>query len=316
MNILFITNMYPTDDYIYFGIHVKEQIDSIISNFHPNHKITFINGRKSKWNYLKSIVSINRQIARSKYDIVHIHFGLSGMFLLINPFFSLKTVVTLHSADIDPIKAGWLTQLITKFVVRRVDKVIILNDRMEDILKLHRDKLIRIPCGIDLDMFSTARNNLNNEVFTIGFPGNKRRPEKNYTLFKEIIDILNQKYNVKVVEFHNLTRVEVSQKLSELDCLLMTSLSEGSPQIIKEAMANNVPIVSSNVGDVNYLLENVANSYIVNSFEAEEFIEPIVSIIKLLAKERLTNGREKLNLLGLDLDSVASRIYKVYSETL
>ncbi|MEX2336234.1 MAG: glycosyltransferase, partial [Fulvivirga sp.] len=100
------------------------------------------------------------------------------------------------------------------------------------------------------------------------------------------------------------------------DCLLMTSLNEGSPQIIKEAMVAGVPVVSSNVGDVKNLLRGVQNSYVINSFDANQFITPIKRIMALNYKHRVTNGKERIIELKIDQDSIVEKIYNVYKQTI
>ena len=99
MKVLFITNMYPVPDYIYFGIHVKEQIEALKQNEDVEGDVYFINGRENKMNYFKSIAALRNIIEKGRYDLIHIHYGISGLFLL---FFSPKipVFVTLHSGEL------------------------------------------------------------------------------------------------------------------------------------------------------------------------------------------------------------------------
>lgn len=315
MKILYVTNMYPTADHIYNGIHVKEQIEHLVSKYHFEHEIYFINGRKSRLNYIKSIFCIYRRLKKNTFDLIHIHFGLSGFFLFFIPFINIPIVVTLHGSDINT-NASFLMKRISKFAVWRSTKVIILNDTIKAILRKYNNKLLKIPCGINIAQFSIERSNNLKNTFTIGFPGDKNRPGKNYKLFAGIICELQKSHIIKVVEFHNMTRTQVSKNLSQLDCLLMTSISEGSPQIIKEAMVCNLPIVSSKVGDVDDLLSGVQNSYVIDSFEKEPYIRKLNEIIALTPVERKSNGLKKIRKLGLDQDSVGLKIYKIYNDLL
>ncbi|MBK0404106.1 glycosyltransferase family 4 protein [Adhaeribacter sp. BT258] len=312
MKVLFITNMYPTSDYIYNGIHVKEQTDYLTSKYNLDSQIYFINGRQSAINYLKSIFSLNLFINKNKFDVIHIHFGLTGLFLLFNPFIYIPTVLTIHGSDISSSKLFGLLPIITKMVTKRVNKVIILNENMYSLLSKYNYKLIQIPCGINIKQFNIKRAN-NPISFTIGFPGDKRRPEKNFSLFEKIVkELRNTHTNIEIIEFHNFTRQEVIDNLSKLDCLLMTSFREGSPQIVKEAMAAGVPIISTKVGDVEKLLENVENCSVINNFDHTEFLEELLKLYALDYNERITNGYLKLESLSLDQDSVTEAIYSLY----
>jgi glycosyltransferase involved in cell wall biosynthesis len=304
--------MYPTQDYIYNGIHVKEQTDYLTYKYDLDSRIYFINGRKSTINYLKSIFSLNLFIKQNKFNVIHIHFGLTGLFLLFNPFIRTPTILTIHGSDISSSKLFGLLPFITKMVIKRVNKVIILNKSMNSLLSKDNHKLIQIPCGINIEQFKIKRAN-NPSSFTIGFPGDKRRPEKNFSLFEKIVIELKKQFtNIEVIEFHNLTRQEVIENLSRLDCLLMTSLREGSPQIIKEAMAAGVPVISTNVGDVAQLLKNVERCSVINSFSPDQFLEELLTLYKLDYNERVTNGSSKLESLSLDQDSVTKAIYNLY----
>ena len=314
MKVLFVTNMYPTPDFIYNGIHVKEQILYLTQKYSLDYQVEFINGSKSKFNYIKSIFTVNKLIRNNNFDIIHVHFGLSGLFLLFNPFLKIPVVVTLHGSDTMAGKAFGLMLPITRQVVKRARRVIIMNENMVNLFNNHVEKLTKIPCGINVHEFNIGRKNKGG-AFKLGFPGNKDRPGKNFSLFKKIVDKLSAEgYQIEIIEFHNLTREEVIQNLSTLDCLLMTSLYEGSPQINKEAMANGIPIVTTNVGDVKKILFGVSNCYVVDSFEAEQFLEPMKKIISLKNEDRVTNGKKRIEELQLDQDTVVSKIFNVYKE--
>jgi teichuronic acid biosynthesis glycosyltransferase TuaC len=315
MKVLFVTNMYPVPDYIYFGIHVKEQIEALEKVAPIEKQIYFINGRADKKNYFKSIKEIKRIIEHDGIDLVHVHYGLSAIFLL---FFTPKVpvVLTLHSGELFR-KKGYINFLFQRNIslaaVKKAQKVIVLNDDMIALLKAYENKLLKLPCGTDIDYFKETSIKKDTSKIIIGFPGNKERKEKNHKLFASIIGLLQASgKDVEVIEFHNLKRDDVVLNLNKIDLLLMTSLVEGSPQIIKEAMACNKPIVSTAVGDVEYLLNGVKNCFVVNSFEPGDFIKPVEDILNLPETERTSDGRAQLIKKGLDAESVAKSISEVY----
>ncbi|WP_377145206.1 glycosyltransferase family 4 protein [Mucilaginibacter lutimaris] len=304
--------MYPSASYTYNGIHVKEQIDYLTKNYPLEKDIYFIDGGHSKINYFKSIFRANHLIKKTDYDVVHVHFGLSGLFLLVNPFLKTPVVLTIHGSDINSPKHFGLMRLVTKMIIPLVDRVIILNDKMLSKLSSQREKLVKIPCGINIDQFDSERIN-DGKKFVIGFPGNKDREVKNYPLFREIVtSVAARGVQVETVEFHNMTRAEVALNLSRLDCLLMTSHSEGSPQIIKEAMAGGVPIISANVGDVELVISDVENCCVINTYDPGDYIDEIMKLTALEPQQRITNGKHKLSLLGFDQQSVCSKVYELY----
>lgn len=314
MRILTVTNMFPIHEHKYYGIFVKEQVDALSKN-HPNLNIElfFINGFKSNIEYLKSIFLINFKLIKNNYDIIHIHFGLSGLFCLFNPFVNKPIITMLHSADIDIKKSNRLIVLLTKLVVLRSTHVLYLNEEMKRSIERLNKNITYLPCGIDTSFF--VNNGILNctDALTIGFPGNPMRPEKNYKLFEEIIKKLKENnVNVNVVIFHNKTRIEVLESLNQCDVIVMTSISEGSPQIIKEAMSCNIPIISSNVGDVMNLLKDVHNSFVIPDFILDHYVEKVELIINQPLSERKSNGRLRINQLGLDNKEISRKIYSIY----
>ena len=93
--------------------------------------------------------------------------------------------------------------------------------------------------------------------------------------------------------------------------MLLTSFSEGSPQIVKEAMACNLPVVSTNVGDVEWLFGNEPGHYL-TSFEPEDVAEKLKLAFDFKEKFGRTNGRQRIIELGLDSETIANKIVKIY----
>lgn len=95
------------------------------------------------------------------------------------------------------------------------------------------------------------------------------------------------------------------------DVLLFTSHREGSLNVIKEAMSCNLPIVSTNVGDVEWILGSTEGCYIF-SFEVSDVVEKIKKAILFTSKNNRTSGRERIINLELDSESVAEKIISIY----
>jgi len=92
--------------------------------------------------------------------------------------------------------------------------------------------------------------------------------------------------------------------------VILTSKFEGSPNVIKEAMACNCPIVSTDVGDVREVIGNTEGCFI-TSFEPEGVAKKIKLAIEFNKK---TNGRD--NITHLDEKVIAQRLIDVYQSAI
>ena len=314
MKVLIITNVYPSDEHPYHGIFVKEQVDAI-HQLYPEviFDIHYINGFAGKSEYLKSIWSVNRRIRRGNYDIVHIHYGLSGMYLYWPFSKSVPTVVTFHGSDIQPKGGnGRISVAVSQHTAKKVKAAIVLNEEMEAMVKPYCSNTYMIPCAVDINTFQPLPKTEYHDKVQIIFPSSRERSVKNYPLFCEVLTILKDKYGVDAEEreLKNMTRRQIAQLYSNSDLLLMTSRSEGSPQAVKEALACNLSCVSTPVGDVETLLSGVKDCYISKEHNAEELAS---LVIKSLERKGIgILGREQVLKLGVDEVSIANKIYALY----
>ena len=118
---------------------------------------------------------------------------------------------------------------------------------------------------------------------------------------------------IELKELKGFSRIQVNQLMCAANCLLMTSRTEGSPQVIKEAMACGCPIVSVDVGDVAERTSGVDGCYIVRTREPRDIAR---AILQAIAYEGRTNGREKIIEMGLSNDQVAEHLIEIYKQVL
>src|SRR4030095_6406501 len=154
---------------------------------------------------------------------------------------------------------------------------------------------------------SRLKMNLNKDNINIVFSGAFDNPVKNYDLAKTAIGLIPEA-TINLIELKGYKRMEVNYLLNASDLFLLTSKSEGSPQIIKEAMACNCPIVSTDAGDVREMIAGSEGCYI-TSFEPEDVAAKIRLAIKFASR---TKGREKIK--RFDNNLIAEKIYSIYKE--
>ena len=116
--------------------------------------------------------------------------------------------------------------------------------------------------------------------------------------------------NVELKYLKDIANEDMPLYFNAADLVLLTSLYEGSPNVIKESMACNRPILSTNVGDVAHLFNNVEGCNLV-SFEKKDVANRIRLSLKNVSS---SNGREKVKQLAIDSESVAQKLINIYKE--
>lgn len=269
--------------------------------------------------YLKSIFAIGRRLRKRHYDIVHVHYGLSGLFML-NPFRKkTPTIVTLHGGDIQAEQGKTNQVRLTKMILRKAKAAVTLNGRMTGIAGKYCSNIHQIPCSVDTSLFIPPQNRTplsDTDPIKVIFPSSPSRPVKNYPLFRDTVDRISamtgRRCTVSAVE--GMSRQEVARLYRHSDMMIMTSVSEGSPQVVKEAMACNLPIVSTNVGDVADLLDGVENCTWSDSHDSGSLCSKAIDVIQ--GKIHGIPARKKIAEMGLDHDSTARKIYRLYQSVL
>ncbi len=294
-----------------FEIHqafIHEQINAIFKKFPQVEFSIFLVKSKGWLGYLSNYKRFIRTVRIGKFDLIHAHFALSS--LLANLQRKIPVVTTFHGSDINM----FVNKLISSIVNLLSAHSIFVSEELRDkiLLKKRAEKVHVIPCGIDLTMFypidqlvAREKFNLNSSKKFILFSSSFSYKVKNYPLALKAIELLNDK-SVELLELKNYQRDEVNLLLNASDVALLTSFFEGSPQFIKEAMACNCPIVSTDVGDVRKLIHDTEGCFLTN-FDPEHVAKKITSAFEFRGK---TTGRDKI--LHLDNEIISEDIYNIY----
>lgn len=238
---------------------VSEQADALTDAGMQVDIFTIIG--KGLIGYLRNFKRLKKTIREFKPDVVHAHYGLTG--LLANLQRKAPVVTTFHGCDINRLSLrlfSYIPLLFSKFNIfvsaAQVIKV-----------KSLAGKHAVIPCGVDLNVFKPtskvdARLQLGWETDKkyVLFSSNFDRPEKNAQLAKDALSLMP---DITLVELKGFSREEVVLAMNAADVGLLTSFREGSPMFIKEMMACRRPVVSTNVGDVEEQLSGLKGCFIV-----------------------------------------------------
>ncbi len=259
--------------------------------------------------YLRQLPKLWKAIREFRPDIVHAHYGLCG--LLANCQRRIPVVTTYHGSDINDPRVLRLSRR----SIRRSRFNIFVSQKNVDIARPRKDYAL-IPCGISLEDYpvidkAEARRlmGLDPSGKYVLFAGAFDNPVKNASLAKAAMERVPE---AELLELKGYTRTQVATLMQAVDAFLMTSLTEGSPQVIKEAMACSCPIVSVDVGDVRERTEGIGGCYI-----SDRDPEMLAHFIKnALTYAGRPQGRSAIEKNGLSNDIIATRIISVYERIL
>lgn len=249
----------------------------------------------------------------AEFDLVHANFGLTAPVALAAT--TLRTqrpvVLSLWGSDVHgPV--GHLSRASARFV----DATIVMSEGMAD--RLGRECHV-IPHGVNVEKFyprdrATARGELGwpDDRYHVLFPYDTSRDVKNYPRAKRLAasaeELLDRPVAIQAVS--GVAHEDMNAYYNAADALLLTSRREGSPNAVKEALAANVPVVSTDVGDVAERLEGVRPSFVGDKDE-----ELTASLVRLLRGDERSNGREVVA-EECSADQMGRRIREVYRRVL
>lgn len=314
MKILTVTNLYPIERKPVWGIFVKEQVSSLRETYPHDLDIDvyLIDGSRSKYAYLKALFSLPGLVKKKKYDLLHVHFGLS----LVSLFFVFRPiVVTFHGTDL----LKWPTKGISKLLRFKASRIIVVSKNLQKELPSG----IIIPCGINVEKFSLPPNYISNSFQTKTknlqlkalFPASPCVRVKNYPLFKKVCEELRRRgIRVKEIHLQNIPRNEVPTIFWKSDIMILTSFSEGSPTVVKEAISAKLPFVSVDVGDVKEWVDKIDFGIVTKSRDPIKIANEALKLLERIPYREKLNNTEALG--KMDIVNIAHRIKALYDDVL
>jgi glycosyltransferase involved in cell wall biosynthesis len=277
----------------------------------------------SKLKYLQAIPALHKRV--STVDIVHAHYGFCGW--LARTQFSKPLVVSFMGDDLlgTPDEAGRIDAFgklvvqLDRWFAHTADAVVVKSAEMADVLKPVEAYVV--PNGVDMQAFrpidrgkARARLGWPEGRRYVLFPGDPDNPRKQFSLARAVVQKASEKIRepLELVPLKRVAPELVPFYMNACEAMIMTSYIEGSPNVVKEAMACNLPVVSVPVGDVPELLTGVPG-YTLCLRDADALSEALVCT---LGNHQPVDGVGVLKRRGLDLESVARELMNIYEEVL
>jgi len=272
--------------------------------------------------YLKNINRLKKQINKNDYDVIHAHYSLIALVTLLT--FSRKPlVISLMGSDAygdydekgRRVFSSYFPMIITQIVQPFAKAIIVKSGNIKKYVYSGKKTHI-VPNGVNFERFQPMdknecrrKLNLSPEQKIVLFLANPEDPRKNYKLLKEAESFFDKR-GIEIINPFPIKNKDFPLYLNACDVFVLTSYNEGSPNVIKEAMACNCPIVATDVGDVKEVISGVEGCYL-TSFDPEDLAEKLKKAIEFGGR---TRGRKHIN--HLKDENVANKIIKIYESIL
>jgi teichuronic acid biosynthesis glycosyltransferase TuaC len=321
IRVLVMTRRWPSDASPHSGTWVRDQV-SALEGLGVQCDVVQDVGGGGIWPYIRMRRKMVACMAREQYDLVHAHYGFTGIVGATQR--SVPVIVTFHGTDVlgRPYAGlyrrifGRIERRLSQLLARRIAHAVAVSSRIRDTLGAPHATVA--PMGIDVDRFDRiprvqARMQLGIDadariVIFVGDPGLR---VKRFALAQDAVErVCLEGQPVQLISVYGRTQDDVALFMNAADALVLTSYSEGSPTVVKEAMACDLPVVSVDVGDVREQLDGVRPSYVCEP-NAGSLADALVDILE---SPRRSNGREMIGRFANE--TAAAIILAVYRETL
>ncbi|MDQ6891359.1 MAG: glycosyltransferase [Acidobacteriota bacterium] len=341
LRVLAVTNMYPTESRPDVGTFVHQQIEGLkrlgleveVLHMTRSHAASnakagpfLIAARRSYWG---ARLKVQRRIDAVSPDIVHSMYGGVMAEIVTRASGRLPVVVSFCGSDLLGEPASTIVRRVairlgvwaSHVAASRADAIIVKSQNLRDALGRHIDsrRVWTIANGVDMERFrpmsqSSCREKLGwrPDVAHVLFPSFAGHPRKRFPLARAAVDLLRASgIDIELHELQMVQHEDIPTWLNASDCVILTSVNEGSPNIVKEALACDRPVVSVDVGDVRERLEGIPGCFVTDA-TPEDLSEKLRRVLESSA--RRVDGRVRVH--DLALERVAERLLDVYRTVL
>ena len=325
VRVLVVSNMWPREGRPAFGSFVASEVESLRARG-VDIAVHVIPGERSAAAYFAHVPLIRRSARRLGADLVHAHYGLAGWSAawstipLIVSFCGDDLLGTPGALDNVTVRSRVAIRM-SQFAATRAAAIICKSANLAAALErpADRERAHVIPNGVDLTLFhpgdradSRRRLGLAPDVPLVLFPHDRRQfRQKGFALAHAAMRRLEQSIpDAQLLAPERVPHAQMPDYYRAADCLLLTSRSEGSPNVVKEALACALPVVSVAAGDVQRWVDAVAGCRLV----AAEPDAVMRGLREVLARRERVDASQIL--AQLDRQVIAQQIVEVYETTL
>lgn len=318
LRVLMITSEWPTGEAVHGAPFIVRQVRYLRRSGVEVEVLPFRGAGKVR-NYWRGRRQVRALLESGRFDLVHAQWGQSALLALPR---AVPLVVTFRGSDLEglPDAAGRLTpggrvlRGVSRFAARRADQVVVVSERLARHLPPRRYHVI--PSGIDLTLFkpspqpqARARLELSQQGPLVLFAASPENAIKRYPLARAAVDLLPADLGAELIVTEGVPHEHMPLYMSAADALLLTSFHEGSPNVVKEALACGLPVVSVDVGDVRQQVGGLEGCAVIDGESPQDLAA---------ALERVLRRRRRVVAAGvvapLDEALLVERLIEVYRQ--
>ena len=306
MRVLVVTSLYPTVEHPERGRFVADQVESLrriegleveVFRFEPGGA-----------SFISAARDLRRVHGRARFDVVHAHHGLGG--------WTARTlgrraplVVTFHGTDLEHRVVGRMSQALARITTLPATVSADLARR-----RLPRagsaQGVAVLPMGVDLDRFrpipraaARAQLGLDPAGRYLLFPADPARAEKRHDRAIELARALD----ADLLVYERVDPERAPLYVNAASAVVVTSEREGFGLAVLEALACDVPVVSTNVGIARLALTGIKGT-LCAPFHPQQWAGVVQD--HLSAPDPRVSGRARASLFGRD--RMARRVFHAY----
>lgn len=274
----------------------------------------------------KSIVTLHKY----RPNIVHVYTPIPMMVgLYCKLFFSSKVFISLHGTDAKRISES---RILAKFM-GWTNGILVVSKEMARLPSISRLNTYFMGNGFDENIYKKDdRYIVKDQIINVG----NFRWQKNHCLLIKAFKVFLSQYPefklllvgegpeqckieklVRSLKLNNNVKFlgpktpnEVNQLLNESKFFVLSSISEGSPKVVLESMATGTPVVSTNVGNVKHLVENIG--IIAKENTSDELSTSMMNMLSILDNQLINKTVDQA--IQYSWKSVAKRLNLIYKE--
>lgn len=322
LRVLVVTNMWPTREDPAFGSFVEEQLRWIQRLARRGLleggeglriEIARIRGRGDRGAYARAIPRLRRRLRAGGHDLVHAHHVLAGLAAWLAGAGGDRTPFLLTHHGIEALE-GWQAPLCA-WLSPRADRVLVTSPALAARLRLPPEAVL--PCGVDLHIFRPGDGHAARAE--LGLPeGPPRiawvgadRPEKRLWLARAAVDALREsRPDAELLQVTGRPRAEVPIWLRAAHALLLSSTHEGSPMVLREALACGRPVVATDVGDARLRLAGLPGCSVHAEAPAPDLARRLAAGLEVALDAGPIDARARL--WPLSAEASARRVWRAW----